>query len=42
MGRHTKHGGYVVDWEKVRTYVAPDLKDFAVSPLGGAWGSVKC
>lgn len=23
MGRHTKHGGYVVDYAKVRTYPAP-------------------
>lgn len=31
-GRHTKHGGYVIEWEKVRTYVAPpNLKTFNVS-----------
>ena len=30
-GRHTKHGGYIIEWEKVRTYVVPkDLKDFKV------------
>ncbi len=30
-GRHTKHGGYVIEWEKVRTYVVPkNLKDFNV------------
>ena len=23
MGWHTKHGGYVIDWAKVRTYVVP-------------------
>ncbi|KAF4555039.1 putative mitochondrial ribosomal protein L27 [Elsinoe fawcettii] len=23
MGRHTKHGGYTIDWKKVRTYVVP-------------------
>lgn len=23
MGRHTKHGGYVLHWDKVRTYVVP-------------------
>lgn len=23
MGRHTKFGGYVIDWQKVRTYVVP-------------------
>jgi hypothetical protein len=33
-GRHTKHGGYVIEWAKVRTYVVPDgLKDFAVSSI---------
>ena len=32
MGRHTKHGGYIVDYDKVRTYVVPEgLKDFNVS-----------
>jgi large subunit ribosomal protein L41 len=31
-GRHTKHGGYVIEWAKVRTYVVPSgLKDFNVS-----------
>ncbi|KAK7204313.1 mitochondrial ribosomal protein L27-domain-containing protein [Myxozyma melibiosi] len=24
MGRHTKHGGYIIDYQKVRTYVVPD------------------
>ena len=24
MGRHTKHGGYLIQWHKVRTYVVPD------------------
>ncbi|KAL8939976.1 MAG: hypothetical protein Q9211_002504 [Gyalolechia sp. 1 TL-2023] len=34
MGRHTKHGGYVLDYEKVRTYVVPkDLKDFKLTPF---------
>ncbi|KAL9101316.1 MAG: hypothetical protein Q9163_003405, partial [Psora crenata] len=23
MGRHTKHGGYIIEWHKVRTYVVP-------------------
>ena len=28
-GRHTKHGGYLIQWDKVRTYVVPsNLKDF--------------
>ncbi|KAI5211020.1 hypothetical protein AUEXF2481DRAFT_39182 [Aureobasidium subglaciale EXF-2481] len=33
MGRHTKYGGYRIDWSKVRTYVVPDLKDFALKPF---------
>ena len=33
MGRHTKHGGYVVEWSKVRTYVVPpEFKTFKVKP----------
>ncbi len=24
MGRHTKHGGYLIDLDKVRTYVVPE------------------
>ena len=31
MGRHTKWGGYVLDYTKIRSYVCPDLKDFPVS-----------
>lgn len=31
MGRHTKYGGYVIEWDKVRTYAVPEnLKDFKV------------
>lgn len=30
MGRHTKSGGYLVDWNKVRTFVVPDLENFTV------------
>lgn len=31
MGRHTKHGGYIIEWHKVRNYIVPkDLKDFKV------------
>jgi hypothetical protein len=30
MGRHTKHGGYKIDWARVRTYVVPDLTHFMV------------
>jgi large subunit ribosomal protein L41 len=33
MGRHTKFGGYVIEWDKVRTYVVPDLKDFKLTPF---------
>ena len=31
MGRHTKFGGYVLDWQKVRTYVVPpEVNSFKV------------
>ena len=31
MGRHTKHGGYVIEWQKVRNYIVPEgLKDCKV------------
>jgi len=31
MGRHTKHGGYTIDFKKVRTYCVPaDLASFTV------------
>jgi len=31
MGRHTKHGTYKIEWEKVRTYVYPEnMADFEV------------
>lgn len=34
MGRHTKHGGYVIDLRKVRTYVVPSgLEDFKVCQM---------
>ena len=29
-GRHTKHGGYIIEWDKVRTYVCPPLDGFKV------------
>lgn len=33
MGRHTKFGGYIIDWAKVRTYVVPGgLETFKVCP----------
>lgn len=32
MGEHTKHGGFIIKWDKVRTYIPPgDLKDFKVN-----------
>jgi len=35
MGSHTQHGGFVIDWDKVRTYVVPEgLKDFKVRLRG--------
>ena len=34
MGRHTKYGGYIIDWAKVRTYVVPPgLDTFKVSEV---------
>ena len=34
MGRHTKRGGYVIEWVKVRTYVVPpEFKMFKVSTV---------
>ena len=30
MGRHTKYGGYLIDWAKVRTYAVPSLEGFKV------------
>ncbi|KXX76844.1 hypothetical protein MMYC01_206403 [Madurella mycetomatis] len=33
MGRHTKHGGYVIEWHKVRTYVCPSLEGFKLTPF---------
>ncbi|MCJ1388421.1 hypothetical protein MMC18_001268 [Xylographa bjoerkii] len=34
MGRHTKHGDYVIEWHKVRTYIVPpQLKDFKLTPF---------
>ncbi|KAJ2063968.1 60S ribosomal protein L27, mitochondrial [Coemansia sp. S146] len=32
MGSHTKHGKYVVDLGKVRTYVVPDLTGCELRP----------
>jgi large subunit ribosomal protein L41 len=34
MGRHTKYGGYRIDWSLVRTYVVPtEWEGFKVSSL---------
>ena len=33
MGKHTKFGGYLVDYKKVRTYVCPDLAGFNVRKI---------
>ncbi|KAK7931460.1 hypothetical protein PG985_002172 [Apiospora marii] len=34
MGSHTKFGGYIIDWQKVRTYVVPPgLDSFKLSPF---------
>ncbi|KAH6618059.1 mitochondrial ribosomal protein L27-domain-containing protein [Chaetomium sp. MPI-SDFR-AT-0129] len=33
MGRHTKHGGYIIEWNKVRTYVCPPLDGFKLTPF---------
>ncbi|MCJ1472164.1 hypothetical protein MMC13_000811 [Lambiella insularis] len=33
-GRHTKHGNYVIEWHKVRTYIVPEqLKTFKLTPF---------
>ncbi|KAK4166490.1 mitochondrial ribosomal protein L27-domain-containing protein [Cladorrhinum sp. PSN259] len=33
MGRHTKYGGYIIEWDRVRTYVCPDLTGFKLTPF---------
>ncbi|KAI1429767.1 putative ribosomal protein [Xylaria sp. FL1777] len=34
MGRHTKHGTYIIEWNKVRTYVVPaGLETFNLTPF---------
>ncbi|RUS14587.1 LOW QUALITY PROTEIN: mitochondrial ribosomal protein L27-domain-containing protein [Endogone sp. FLAS-F59071] len=32
MGRHTKRGGYEIDWNKVRTFVVPEMAGFKLKP----------
>ncbi|KAI2609611.1 mitochondrial ribosomal protein L27-domain-containing protein [Hypoxylon fragiforme] len=34
MGQHTRFGGYIIDWKKVRTYVVPaDMESFKLTPF---------
>ncbi|RYO75092.1 hypothetical protein DL770_005793 [Monosporascus sp. CRB-9-2] len=34
VGRHTKYGGFVIDWSRVRTYVVPaGLDSFKLTPF---------
>jgi len=33
MGSHTKYGTYKIDWNKVRTYVVPDMTGFDLTPF---------
>ncbi|KAK1251990.1 hypothetical protein MKX07_007469 [Trichoderma sp. CBMAI-0711] len=34
MGRHTKYGGYLIEWNKVRTYVVPqNLAESKLTPF---------
>ncbi|KAI0891851.1 50S ribosomal protein YmL27 [Annulohypoxylon nitens] len=34
MGRHTKYGGYAIDWSRVRTFVVPpNLEKFKLKPF---------
>lgn len=33
MGTHTKRGGYMIEYAKVRTYVVPSLEDFKLTPF---------
>ncbi|KAJ9151110.1 hypothetical protein NKR23_g3309 [Pleurostoma richardsiae] len=45
MGRHTKYGGYVIEWHKVRTYVVPPgldtfkLTPFVTKNMAPTWGA---
>ncbi|EON99814.1 putative 50s ribosomal protein 27 protein [Phaeoacremonium minimum UCRPA7] len=42
MGRHTKYGGYVIEWPKVRTYVVPaGLSTFKVGCFLSYIGNAK-
>ncbi|KAK0743311.1 mitochondrial ribosomal protein L27-domain-containing protein [Schizothecium vesticola] len=33
MGRHTSFGGFVIEWNKVRTYACPPLDGFKLTPF---------
>lgn len=33
MGSHTRRGGYILDYSKIRTYVVPDLEGFHLTPF---------
>ncbi|EOD50131.1 putative 50s ribosomal protein 27 protein [Neofusicoccum parvum UCRNP2] len=33
MGSHTKHGNYIINYNKVRTYVVPNLEGFELTPF---------
>lgn len=33
IGRHTKHGRYIIDWTKVKTFVVPTLLNESLKPL---------
>lgn len=38
MGKHTRYGRYVIDWNKVRDFVVPDLTGFTVrTPTPKGW-----
>ncbi|KAK0707541.1 hypothetical protein B0H67DRAFT_685842 [Lasiosphaeris hirsuta] len=46
VGRHTKYGGFSVEWPKVRTYVCPSLEGFKLTPFVDpekkpVWGAFK-
>ncbi|KAK2074668.1 hypothetical protein P8C59_008856 [Phyllachora maydis] len=33
VGRHTKYGGFIIDFSRVRTYVCPSLENFKLTPF---------
>lgn len=36
IGKHTKHGGYVIQWRKVNTFVVPKFINLDLKPLVSA------